>query len=84
MTVAQINARITEINDTDLPGIRTSIKELVSGEHAEYWLDSGQSSQRVKRLSLTEMREYENSLVTELCRLNNMLGSSGQIGVPFF
>lgn len=84
MTVAETNARITQIKTVDLPGVRTSIQELVSGEHAEYWLDSGQSSQRVKRLSLTELREYEQSLESELSRLENSLGSSGQIGIPNF
>jgi hypothetical protein len=83
-TETKIQERITAIENVYLPGIREAIQGLVSGEHSEYWLDSGQSSQRVKRLSLTEMREYEKSLQTELNTLYNSLGSSGRIGVPSF
>jgi hypothetical protein len=80
MSTATIQARITEIEDIDLPGVRASIRALVTGNHSQYELDTGQSRQSLKRLSLKDLREYEKSLEEELQRLNDSLGSSGQIG----
>lgn len=74
--------RITEIEDIDLPGARAAISSLVTGKHSEYWLDSGQTNQRVKRLDLKELRDYENDLNKELQRLRNSIGSSAIIAVP--
>ncbi len=81
-TVAQIQARITQIDDVDLPGVRAAIKSLISGGHAMYDLDTGQTRQEVRRLSLKELRAYELSLVNELERLRNSLGSVATIGEP--
>jgi hypothetical protein len=81
-STTEIQARITEIKTVELPNVRERIRALVTGDHSEYWLDTGQSTQRVRRLSLSDLREYEKDLEKELQRLCNSIGSSSVIAVP--
>ena len=81
-TSAEISARITEIKETDLPAIRAAISDLISGKHSEYWLDTGPSNQKVKRLSLLDLQAREKALLEELARLYRESGMSGTIGQP--
>jgi hypothetical protein len=80
----EIQARIDAIRNTELPEVRTAISTLIKGGHSQYVLDSGQSNQMVKRLSLKELNDYKKELEAELQRLVNSCGSSGQIGGAFF
>lgn len=84
VTPTEIQARIDAIKDTDLPLVVTTMRALLTGDHSEYLLDTGQSTQRVKRLSLEELQLYKKSLEEELARLENSLGASGQIGRAYF
>jgi hypothetical protein len=84
MTESEIRIRIVEIKNVELPAIKTAIIAVLTGGHSQYMFDSGQSSQQVKRLDLTELRLLKNDLEEELARLENSLGSSCQIGRPYF
>lgn len=84
MTPTEIQTRITQIKDVDLPAIQSAIVSIATGQHQSYTLDTGQSTQSVKRLSLDELRIVKKDLENELARLENSMGASGQIGRPFF
>ena len=84
LTPTEITVRITEIKTTDLPAVKAAIRALLTGDHSEYLLDTGQTTQRVKRLSLEELQAYQKMLNEELALLENSLGASGQIGRSYF
>jgi hypothetical protein len=81
-TEAEISARIEAIKNTDLPAIRAAISNLIAGKHSEYWLDTGPSNQKVKRISLADLQAREKALQEELARLYRESGMSGTIGQP--
>ena len=62
-----------DFNRSEIENLRTmiyeyskAIKALVSGRHASYQLDTGQSSQRVTRNDLQKLVETRRLLIDEL------------------
>ena len=48
----------------ELDEVKTAIKLVMSGQ--EYTFDTGQTKQHVKRANLKELKEYKNSLESDL------------------
>lgn len=51
---------------TDLESVENAIRTIVSGGLQEYTLDTGQSRQTVKKLTLSELRSWKGQLEAEI------------------
>ena len=67
--------RITE-TETMIENLSTAINATILGGHSSYEVDTGQSNQGVKRLSLSVMQTMRKNLYQELAALNALLGNS--------
>lgn len=81
-TTAEIQARIDQIKDTDLPNARAAMTALITGQHHKYELDTGQSREVLQRLNLKDLRWLINQLTQELNALENSIGTSATIMEP--
>lgn len=81
-TSAEILVEITYIKETALPAVKAQILALVTGGHSQYDLDTGQTRQEVRRLSLKELRDLEKYYKKEINRLENSIGSTVTIFEP--
>jgi DNA-binding transcriptional regulator YiaG len=50
------------------------INTLIKMGHSSYSLNTGQSNQEVRRLSLAELKELRNDLMFQINELQNLLG----------
>ena len=57
-----------------LYSVNVGIKTLLSSNHQSYQLDTGQSSQRVTRLSLAELQAMRGELMFQINELEINLG----------
>lgn len=74
MTIS-ITTRITEVESL-ISEVNTAISAVISGGHQSYEIDTGQSSQGVKRLSLQQLRQFRKDLYEELNELNSLAGNN--------
>jgi len=70
-----ITTRIAEVESL-ISIVNTGITELISSGHQSYELDTGQSTQRVQRLSLQQLREMRKQFYEELNELNSIAGNN--------
>jgi hypothetical protein len=68
----------TQIADTKtmIENVTAAINSLLLGGHSSYELDTGQSSQGVKRLSLEQLRKMRKDLFSELQELETLNGDN--------
>ena len=65
--------QITEI-ETIITNINTAINALLTGNHASYLLDTGQTQQRVTRLDLERLRKMRTEYIAERDELQAACG----------
>jgi hypothetical protein len=65
--------QITEI-ETIITNLNTVINTVLTGGHAQYSFDSGQTSQEVTRLDLGKLRLLYNDLITQRDALRSACG----------
>lgn len=70
-------------NTAMLTAVNTAITATLTGDHTEYWFDSGQTMQKVKRLDLKQMYELRKQLQIERARLCNEINGPS-IATPIY
>ena len=71
--IAEIEAQLTVANATYL--------KLLGKDTSEYRFDSGEGSQRARRVELTDMKDQIDSLMAERDRLQRRLETGGLVTV---
>lgn len=70
--------QITE-TETIIININTAINVLLSGKHQSYELNTGQTSQRVTRLNIDELRKMRTAYITERDDLRSACGLNSSV-----
>lgn len=76
-----IQEKLDEI-DALLEDVNTALRAILTGGHQEYWLSTGQTDQRVRRLSLKELRETRKDLLQEKARLLAACAGPSTTAIP--
>ena len=79
-TTADLQAQL-ESKKAQLAAANTTYLSLLNKDHKEYRFDSGEGTQQVKRLSLTEVKEQIDSLEADIRRLEGRLRRRGLTSV---